>query len=74
MFIRSCHCQEDVTQAGGEKKEIVKGFNQIETKQRDSKWIKVTWLECPLHINVISIINNLGEKHIQLSVHWSPLA
>lgn len=73
MFIRSCHCQEDITQVGG-KKEIVKGFNQIETKQRDSKWIKVTWLECPLHINVISIINNLGEKHIQLSVHWSPLA
>lgn len=46
----------------------------METKQRDSKWIKVTWLECPLHINVIQIINNLGEKHIQLSVHWSPLA
>lgn len=73
MFIRSCHCQEDITQVG-KKGEIVKGFNQIETKQRDSKWIKVTWPPCPLHINVISIINNLGEKHIQLSVHWSPLA
>lgn len=56
------------------KKEIVKGLNQTETKQRDSKWTEVTWLECPLHINVISIINNLGEKHIQLSVHWSLLA
>lgn len=46
----------------------------METQQRDSGWIEVTWLQWPLHINVISIINNLGEKHIQLSVHWSPLA
>lgn len=74
MFIRSCHCQEATTQVWGKTTEIVKGFNQMETKQRDSKWTEVTWLECPLHINVVSIINNLGKKHIQLSVHWSPLA
>lgn len=56
------------------KREIVKGFNQIETKQGDSKWIKVTWLKWPLHINVTSIINNFGGKHIQLPAHWSPFA
>lgn len=32
MFIRSCHCQEDITQVGGER-EIVIGFNQTETKE-----------------------------------------
>lgn len=57
----------------GKKREIVKCVNQMETKQRDSKWIEVTWLVWPLHINVILIINNFGEKHIQLSVHWSPV-
>ena len=72
MFIRSCHYCENIAQAG--KKELLKGLIKWKTKQRDSKWIKVTWLVCPLHINVIYIINNLGEKHIQLSVHWSPLA
>lgn len=46
----------------------------METKQGDSKWIEVTWLEWPLHINVMSVINNLGVEHIQLPVHWSPLA
>ena len=56
------------------RKELSKGFVKCKTKQSDSKWIKVTWLECPLHSNVTSMINNLGEKHIQLSVHWSPLA
>lgn len=55
-------------------REIVKGFNQKETKQGASKWIKVTWLKWPLHINVTSVINNFGGKHIQLPAHWSPFA
>lgn len=46
----------------------------METKQGASKWIKVTWLKWPLHINVASIINNFGGKHIQLPARWSPLA
>lgn len=59
----------------GKKRWLLKGVSSDrKTKQRDGKWTKVTWLEWPLHINVISIINNFGEKHIQLSVHWSPLA
>lgn len=56
------------------KREIVKGFNQKETKQGASKWIKVTWLKWPLDINVTSVINNFGGKHIQLPAHWSPFA
>lgn len=56
------------------KRENAEGFQQMETKQGDSKWIKVTWLKWPLHINVTSIINNFGGKHIRLPAHWSPLA
>lgn len=65
-LIRSRHCRTT--------REIVKGFNQKETKQGASKWIKVTWLKWPLHINVTSVINNFGGKHIQLPAHWSPFA
>lgn len=56
------------------KRENTNGLQQMETKQGASKWIKVTWLKWPLHINVASIINNFGGKHIQLPARWSPLA
>lgn len=59
---------------GGKKARLLKHLIKWKTKQRDSKWMKVTWIKCPLYSNVTSIINNSGKKHIQLSVHWSPLA
>lgn len=41
--------------------------------QRDSKWMKVTWLKWPLHINVASIINNFRRASIFSGRRWSTL-